>query len=200
MRSSVRWRCRRARGGASGPEDRRLQFRIGIHVGDVVVRGGDLLGDGVNVAARLEGPPNLEGSPFRGRRTGMSGRLSPWPMDLGEQHVKKFDEPVRAYSVSPSLLAPRPNSLQAAAASRPTIHRSPALHKHEWRPGAGLFRDGLVEDIITALSHVPAALCRSLAIQRSRTKTEPLMFARLGRTWRTICARRHVDALVIGFD
>src|SRR4051812_1002816 len=81
-------------------EDRRLQFRIGIHVGDVVVRGGDLLGDGVNVAARLEGLAQPGGIAISGAAHGYVRKALPLGyIDLGEQHVKNIDEPVRAYSV-----------------------------------------------------------------------------------------------------
>ena len=59
-----------AAASAGEPEDRRLQFRIGIHVGDVAVRGGDLLGDGVNVAARWRHSPSREGSAISGAAHG----------------------------------------------------------------------------------------------------------------------------------
>ena len=66
--------------GTGVREDRRLQFRIGIHVGDVVVRGGDLLGDGVNVAARMEASPSREASRFQARLTAMFVRFFRWPI------------------------------------------------------------------------------------------------------------------------
>src|SRR4051812_926383 len=85
---------------AGEPEDRRLQFRIGIHVGDVVVRGGDLLGDGVNVAARLEGLAEPGGIAISGAAHGYVRKALPLAYsDLGEQHVKNIDEPVRAYAI-----------------------------------------------------------------------------------------------------
>src|SRR3954466_10893616 len=86
---------------ADVPEDRRLQFRIGVHVGDVVVRGGDLLGDGVNVAARLEGLAEPGGIAISGAAHGYVRKAPPLAYaDLGEQHLKNIDEPVRGYRVS----------------------------------------------------------------------------------------------------
>ena len=103
-----------AEASAGEPEDRRLQFRIGIHVGDVVVRGGDLLGDGVNVAARLEGLAEPGGIAISGAAHGYVRKALPLAYtDLGEQHVKNIDEPVRAYAVRP----------MPASAAAP-IHRS----------------------------------------------------------------------------
>src|SRR3954449_11433325 len=98
-------------------EDRRLQFRIGVHVGDVVVRGGDLLGDGVNVAARLEGLAEPGGIAISGAAHGYVRKALPLTYtDLGEQQVKNIDEAVRAYSVKPGVapavsIAPSPTPL-----------------------------------------------------------------------------------------
>ncbi|MFD0464710.1 adenylate/guanylate cyclase domain-containing protein [Microvirga aerilata] len=97
------------------PEERRIQFRIGVHVGDVMVRGGDLLGDGVNIAARLE---NLAepGRVYISDATHMYVRRSPTLGfdDLGPQKIKNFDEPVRVYRVAAS---PSPSTGLAQAAS-----------------------------------------------------------------------------------
>ena len=90
-------------GNAGVPEDAALRLRIGIHVGDVVVRGGDLLGDGVNVAARLEGLAEPGGIAISGAAHGYVRKALPLVYtDLGEQVVKGFDEPVRAYGVRPT--------------------------------------------------------------------------------------------------
>jgi class 3 adenylate cyclase len=82
------------------PEDRRMQFRIGVNLGDVMVKGDDLLGDGVNVAARLEGiaePGNIYVSSSVYDQ--IAGKLDLGFVDLGEQSLKNIDRPIRTYRV-----------------------------------------------------------------------------------------------------
>ena len=91
----VPWRCRRGRGSADGvPADRRIVFRIGINLGDVVVEGDDLLGDGVNIAARLEqicepGGVMISGTAY----DHLQGKID-FPIEFaGEQRVKNIERP-----------------------------------------------------------------------------------------------------------
>jgi class 3 adenylate cyclase len=82
------------------PEDRRMHFRIGVNLGDVMVKGDDLLGDGVNVAARLESiaePGNIYVSSSVYDQ--IAGKLDLGFVDLGEQLLKNIDRPIRAYRV-----------------------------------------------------------------------------------------------------
>ena len=106
------------------PRDRQLRFRIGINLGDVMVRGNDLLGDGVNVAARLEGLAEHGGICVSGTVWDqIQGKLSIGYVDLGEQSVKNIPRPVRAYhlrvdGVSEEVATPavaRPAGAAAAA-------------------------------------------------------------------------------------
>ena len=89
--------------------ERRIEFRIGINLGDVVVEGDDLLGDGVNIAARLEGIAEpgaicLSDDAYRHIR----GKIEITAQDLGEQRLKNISEPVRAYALrAPAATAPR---------------------------------------------------------------------------------------------
>jgi adenylate cyclase len=96
---------------AGVPEDRRIEFRVGIHVGDVVEESdGDLMGDGVNIAARLEGIAKpgaicLSEDAFRQ----VSGRLEMEVTDLGATQLKNIDRPIRAYSLQVGVPAkPKP--------------------------------------------------------------------------------------------
>jgi class 3 adenylate cyclase len=82
------------------PEERRLHFRIGVNLGDVMVKGDDLLGDGVNVAARLEGiaePGNIYISSSVYDQ--IAGKLDLGFVDMGDQSLKNIDRPIRAYRV-----------------------------------------------------------------------------------------------------
>jgi adenylate cyclase len=160
-----------AEASAGEPEDRRLQFRVGVHVGDVVVRGGDLLGEGVNVAARLEGLAEPGRIAISGAAHGYVRKALPLAYtDLGEQHVKGIDEPVRAYAVEaaivelgePSTRRSKPLPLP----DRPSIAVLPFTNL-SGDPEQDYFCDGLVEDIITALSHVP----RLFVVARNSTFT-----------------------------
>jgi len=81
---------------ADVPQDQRIVFRIGINLGDIMVEGGDLFGDGVNIAARLEamaepGAVNISGSV----QSQVKGKLPVQFEDLGEQNLKNIAEPVR---------------------------------------------------------------------------------------------------------
>jgi adenylate cyclase len=85
------------------PEERRVMFRIGVHVGEAMVRGGDLFGDGVNVAARLEGLAQPGTVCVSGATYDYVCRVLPLVFeDLGLQAVKNLDTPVRAYLTRPS--------------------------------------------------------------------------------------------------
>jgi class 3 adenylate cyclase len=107
---------------AGVPEDRRIVFRIGIHLGDVVEESdGDLMGDGVNIAARLEGvaaPGTVCLSEDAYRQ--VKGRLDLAVTDLGPTQLKNIAEPVRAYSLQVGVPAvAKPAAADAAAPARP---------------------------------------------------------------------------------
>jgi adenylate cyclase len=143
---------------AGVPEDRRLQFRIGIHVGDVVVRGADLLGDGVNIAARLEGLAEPGGIVISGAAHGYVRKALPIAYtDLGEQHVKNIDEQVRAYSVGSAVAtASRPSeSKPLPLPDKPSIAVLPFTNISA-DAEQEFFADGVTEDIITELSRINA--------------------------------------------
>jgi formylglycine-generating enzyme required for sulfatase activity len=95
---------------AQTPAARRIRFRMGIHVGDVIPRGTDLLGDGVNVAARLQqmAPP---GGIVIARTVSeqIEGKLALRLVDLGDQHVKNIPRPIRAYRVDGAGVPPPPD-------------------------------------------------------------------------------------------
>ena len=84
------------------PEERQLRFRIGVHVGDVMVRGGDLLGEGVNIAARLQMLAEPGAVCISGEAHQYARKASPLDfVDLGQQAVKNVEDRVRVYAVRP---------------------------------------------------------------------------------------------------
>ena len=91
---------RMARRNADVAADRRIQFRIGINLGDVIVEDDDIFGDGVNIAARLESSPSpaASASPGASATRSASGSRSTFE-DLGEQRVKNIARPIRVYRV-----------------------------------------------------------------------------------------------------
>jgi adenylate cyclase len=89
------------------PPERRIDFRIGIHQGDIIVEDGDIFGDGVNLAARLEGLAEPGGICISGRvRSDVMGKLDIAFEDLGEQQVKNIVRPVHVWRVGPPASSP----------------------------------------------------------------------------------------------
>ena len=137
----------------STPEECRLQFRIGVHVGDVMVREGDLLGEGVNIAARLQAMAEPGGVCVSAAAYEYVRKALPVSFaDLGPQQVKNMDEPVRAFALKTFLPAPaktdasKPLPLpdKPSIVVLPFINMDGDLEDH--------FADGIVEEIIAALS------------------------------------------------
>jgi TolB-like protein/class 3 adenylate cyclase len=90
-------------------EEQRIRFRIGVNLGDVIVDGGDIFGDGVNVAARLEALAEPGGVCISHTvRDQIHDKLPYWLDDLGEQFVKNIARPVRAYALSPETVVGLP--------------------------------------------------------------------------------------------
>jgi TolB-like protein len=132
-------------------EEERVAFRIGINVGDVISDGGDLFGDGVNIAARLEALADPGGICVSGRvQEDTSGKLDIAFEDQGEQQLKNIARPVRAYRVQIGDLARRSN-LALALPDKPSIAVLP-FQNMSGDAEQDYFADGMVEDIITALS------------------------------------------------
>src|SRR5437016_7935772 len=121
LRCAAEMQAAMAESNAAIPADRRIDFRIGINMGDIVVEDGDIFGDGVNVAARLEGLAEPGGICVSARvQEDASGRLDLPFEDLGEQTLKNIARPVRAYRVRLKGIAGAPTAnLPFTASSSP---------------------------------------------------------------------------------
>jgi TolB-like protein/class 3 adenylate cyclase len=156
LRCAVEMQAALAESNAPTSPDRRIEFRIGINVGDIVVEDGDIFGDGVNVAARLEGLAEPGGICVSARvQEDAAGRLDLAFEDIGEQALKNIARPVRAYRVvtASTTSAPTPASPGLALPDKPSIAVLPFANmsgdlEQEY------FVDGMVEEIITALSRI----------------------------------------------
>ena len=141
------------------PVERRVEFRVGINLGDVIEDRGDIYGDGVNVAARLESLSNPSGiCVSESVRAAISNKLALEFEFMGEQKVKNIAEPIRAYRVlHGSGTAPeRDTTSQTELPSR--VEQSVAVLPFDNLSGdreQEYFADGLTEDIITGLSKAP---------------------------------------------
>jgi len=137
---------------AATPEEQRITFRIGVNLGDVIVEGGDIHGDGVNIAARLEniaepGGIRISDDAFRQVR----GKVDAEFTDIGEQSLKNIARPIRVYRI--------PITENAAAKAPPPLPNKPSIAVLPFANMSGdpeqeYFVDGMVEEIITALSRI----------------------------------------------
>ena len=143
---------------AATPPEERIEFRVGINLGDVIAERDDIFGDGVNVAARLEALAEPGGiCVSRVVRDQVRDRLDFAFEDLGEQQVKNIARPVRVYRVrdpavpveQPSPASPPPLPLP----DKPSIAVLPFANM-SGDPEQEYFADGMVEEIITALSRI----------------------------------------------
>jgi adenylate cyclase len=140
-----------ARRNAVIPEDRRLEFRIGIDVGDIIIDEDDIYGDGVNIAARVESLANPGGICFsENAYQQIKGKLTLNVRDMGEQQLKNIAQPVRVYRVQLSDTPARPT---LALPDRPSIAILP-FQNMSGDPEQEYFADGITEDITTALSRL----------------------------------------------
>ena len=110
---------------ANVPDDRRIEFRIGINLGDVIVEPNDIYGDGVNVAARLEGLADPGGLCISHTTYDQVRDKVPYPfVDRGEHAVKNISRPVRVYALSAGVVASLPSLGSTAEASRSSRYLS----------------------------------------------------------------------------
>jgi adenylate cyclase len=140
---------------ATVPNDKRIEYRIGINVGDVVVEDGDIFGDGVNVAARLEALAEPGGICVSARvQEDAIGKLDLAFEDMGGQTLKNIARPVRAYRiVTGAASATAPETLALPLPDKPSIAVLQFANM-SGDPEQEYFADGMVEEIITALSRI----------------------------------------------
>jgi adenylate cyclase len=135
------------------PTERRIEFRMGINLGDIIKDKGDIYGDGVNVAARLEALAEPGGICIsRVVRDQVRDRLDIAFGDLGDQQVKNIARPVHVYSVRLGEAAPVKAPL--ALPDKPSLAVLP-FQNMSGDPEQEYFADGIVEDITTAISRLP---------------------------------------------
>ena len=143
---------------AGEPDERRIRYRIGVNLGDIVVDGDDILGDGVNIASRLEGLAQPGGICVSAKVFAEVGnKLDLAFDDKGEQSIKNIDAPVRVYSIDLGIEAPRqPTDSKATQAvalfgGKPSVAVLPFANMSA-NADDEYFSDGLTEDIITELA------------------------------------------------
>jgi adenylate cyclase len=189
-----------AEANASLAPDRRVSFRIGIHIGDVMIRTGDIFGDGVNIAARLQtlakpGTVCISGTTYDQVRKVLPMTF----VDLGVQRVKNIEEPVRAYQVgSPSAERDVP-ARAADTENPPMLPDKPSIAVLPFQNMSGdpeqeYFADGIAEDVLTTLSKIQELM----VIARNSSfafKGQTRDIREIGRTlasgmcWKGACAR-----------
>jgi adenylate cyclase len=139
--------------------DNRIELRIGINLGDVIVEGDDLYGDGVNIAARIEALADAGGVLVSNTvHDHVRDRLPFTFEDLGEQRVKNIARPVRVYRVRDIGTSDRPSSLAQSSLplpDKPSVAVLPFTNMSA-DPEQEFFADGIAEDAITALSRYPS--------------------------------------------
>jgi TolB-like protein/class 3 adenylate cyclase len=141
---------------AATPTANRIEFRIGVHQGDVVIESDDIFGDAVNVAARLEGLAAPGGICVSARVRGdAAGKLDLAFEDMGQQQLKNIARPLRVYRVrtdrvGEAMVAAQPS---LALPDKPSIAVLP-FRNMSGDPEQEYFADGMVEEIVTALSRI----------------------------------------------
>ena len=141
---------------ASVADDRRIVFRIGIHLGDVVEESdGDLMGDGVDIAARLEGVAKPGAICCRKTPIARSARLDLRSAISAQSQLKNIAEPVRLYSLQVGVrrASPAAGASTAPASEKPSIAVL-AFQNMSGDPEQEYFADGITEDMITDLSKI----------------------------------------------
>jgi adenylate cyclase len=158
LRAAIEFQQAVDQANAALPEEQRIVFRIGLHVGDLIVDGDDLYGDGVNIAARLEAEAQPGGIVVSGTmHEAAAGKLQAEFADLGRLSLKNIDRPVQAYRVEWGQ-GRQQAATQAADATAPLpLPDKPSIAVLPFQNMSGdpeqeYFADGLVEDIITGLS------------------------------------------------
>ncbi|HEV7601806.1 MAG TPA: adenylate/guanylate cyclase domain-containing protein [Bradyrhizobium sp.] len=166
IRGAVEVQRSMAEQNASVPQDQRIEFRIGIHVGDIIIDDNDIFGDGVNVAARLEGIAEAGGICISDdAQRQVRGKVDIAFEDMGSQTLKNIAEPMRAWRVRPQGQAPSVAQSSPAASTKasseiaqplalpdkPSIAVLP-FQNMSGDPEQEYFAEGIVEDIITGLS------------------------------------------------
>src|SRR6266436_3186376 len=171
------------------PDERQIRFRIGINLGDVIAEGGDIFGDGVNVAARLEALAEPGGICISGTvRDQIRDKLPYAFEDLGEQSVKNIARPVHVYAMSAGGLLSLPPVVATAEASQPVALSTASRLSIVVLPFANLssdpdqeyFADGITDDLTTDLSRISG----SFVIARSTAftyKGKPVDVKQVGR-------------------
>jgi hypothetical protein len=158
------------------PEDTRIVFRIGLHLGDLIVDGDDLYGDGVNVAARLEAEAPPGGIVVsRAIREAVEGRLKAKLHALGELVLKNIERPMHAFRIewdAADWKAMEADGLMPASPAEPTtsalaLPDKPSIAVLPFQNMSGdpeqeYFTDGITEDIITELSRFHSVLAQKL--------------------------------------
>jgi adenylate cyclase len=158
LRAAIEFQQAVDQANAALPEEQRIIFRIGLHVGDLIVDGDDLYGDGVNIAARLEAEAPAGGIVVSGAlHEATAGKLQVEFVDLGRLSLKNIDRQVQAYRIEfgqdrqPKATPPAGTGAPLPLPDKPSIAVMP-FQNMSGDPEQAYFADGVVEDIITALS------------------------------------------------
>jgi adenylate cyclase len=167
LSAAIEFQQAMAEANSDQPEARQIVFRVGLHLGDLIVDGDDLYGDGVNVAARLEGEASAGGIVLsRTVHEAVEGRLKATFEDLGSLALKNIERPISAFRVhwepadwrtSATSAAPASSANEPTADMPHTLPAKPSIAVLPFQnmsadPDQEYFADGMVEDITTELS------------------------------------------------